>query len=143
MLAVQAAEKISHTTNQAYALNSLGILYKEKGDYLNALDSYIKAEKLFEEKNDLDGRTMTTINLGRIYELQNLFDKALSQYKLALSYCEKTKSKKNQALVLNHLGSFYYSTNDKDKALEYFALYLKSGQELNNSDQIIDVYKRQ
>lgn len=138
LLGVQAAEKIGHTTNQAYALNSLGILYKEKGDYLNALDSYIKAEKLFEEKNDLDGRTMTTINLGRIYELQNLFDKALSQYKLALSYCEKTKSKKNQALVLNHLGSFYYSTNDKDKALEYFALYLKSGQELNNSDQIME-----
>lgn len=137
-LGVEAAIKAGNKSNQAYALNSLGIIYKEKGDYLNALDYFIKADKLFEEKNNLEGRTLTTLNLGRVYELQNLFDKALSHYSLALSLSEKSKNKKNSAVVLNHLGSFYYSTNDKKKALEYFTLYLESGQELNNIDQIME-----
>ena len=137
-LGVEVAKKAGLKSNQAWALNSLGVIFKDKGEYVKALDNFIEAEKLFETENNEEGKTSTTLNLGRVYELQNLFDKALTHYNLALSYSEKTGNKNNLLLVFNHIGSLYYSSNEKTKALEYFTKFLKASQEINNVQRIME-----
>ncbi len=131
-LGIEAAKKAGLRSNQAYALNNIGLVFIEKGEFEKALNNLIEAEKIFESENNTEGKTSTSLNLGRVYELQNLFEKALAQYKIALSFAEKTGNKKNHALVLNHIGAFYYSTNEKSKSLEYFQKVLSINKETND-----------
>jgi serine phosphatase RsbU (regulator of sigma subunit) len=138
LMGIGAAKKAGLLANQGYVLNSLGVIYKDKGEYVKALNNFIEAEKLFESAQNDNGKILTTVNIGRVYELQNLFDKALSQYTIALSYAEKVNNKKNVALALNHIGSFYYSTNDKNKSLEYFKKYLDINKEINDVPHLME-----
>ena len=52
--AIQAkttAEKIDFPSGAAYALKSIGQIYKKQGKYLEALDSYRQSIKIFEVEN--------------------------------------------------------------------------------------------
>lgn len=137
-LSIEAATKAGLKSNEAFAFNNTGVAYMEKGVYTNALDNFIKAEKIFESLNDYNGKAIATLNVGRIYELQNLFDKSLSYYTLGLTYSEKTGNNKIKSTAFNHIGSLYYSTNDKTKALEYFVKYLNTAKELDNIAMIME-----
>lgn len=82
----QAGKMFSDAGNSKYihVLNSLGVLYKRKGDYDRAIETYNKIVELNEEINNSYFNLSVYNNISQIYYDQGKFDKA--EYYLEKSY---------------------------------------------------------
>ena len=67
------------------ALTILGIVNKEKGYYVTALNHYLNALNTAEFSNDLPRVSACYNNIGQIYQLQQNYVKANSYYHLSLN----------------------------------------------------------
>jgi serine phosphatase RsbU (regulator of sigma subunit) len=137
-LGLEIAKKSGEKLYEAVILTNIGNSFLQNGEYAKALDRYISAEKIYEDKQDLRGKVSTLINIGYVYELQNITEKALEQYEMALSRSKEIEAKEMEAQIYGHFGSLYYSQKNKEKALEYFSLSLKTNQEINNISGIME-----
>ena len=98
--------------------NLLGLLYKEKGDYIESIFYYNQALPMLEAQNIKRYIANTYINRG-------LSELALQQYKPAYSdirkgieIARKIKSKENISLGYNALVSYYEATHNYKEALK-------------------------
>lgn len=108
------------------ALNNYGVLYFTQGDYVNAIESYLKSLKIKEAIDDQKGIASIYNNLGGIHNNNNNNNnkgnssKALSYYLKSLKIRETLDDKKGLSISLNNVGQIYYNQGDIDKALFYF-----------------------
>ncbi len=132
------AKKGNFQSDLANSFNNIGMVFFEKGDFENALNSYIQADKIFEKEKDKLGIFLATTNMGRVYEQLNLLDKALAQYLIALKVADEIDNAPRSAEALANIGSLYYSKDDKGKALEYFSKSLEVNKQMNNVIRIME-----
>ena len=98
------------------ALNCLGNVYYEIGDYSKAIEYYNKA--LSEESYDTPWHTWD--NLGFTYEKMGKNDKARECYEEALA----GENNPNPGRVWNNIGGIYYSKGEFDKSTPFFFVSL-------------------
>ena len=106
--------------NKSGALNNYGVLYFTQGDYVKAVESYLKSLKIKEAINDQKGIASVYNNLGSIHDNKGNSSKALSYYLKSLKIRETLDDKKGLSISLNNVGQIYYNQGDIDKALFYF-----------------------
>ena len=108
-------------------LNNIGIIYRQKGllsnnkgDFLKALEYFIKCLDLI--KNIEDKKTAIHIynNLGTVYSDLEDYTNALKYYQLGLKFAEKTIDKEGMSLILNNIGIVYYHLGDFEESTKYF-----------------------
>ncbi len=118
-LGLELAKKEGLKESEANILIVLGNAYLDRGNYGAALESYIKADKIFESINNEQGMSTAAMNMGLVYDEQKLFDKALKQYNYVLEKSKAIGDKGRYASCLDLLGGLYYSV-DTHKALKYW-----------------------
>ena len=69
---------IEHDQRNTYAYYQLGLIYKERKEFINAENIYLKLLKIFPEHPYIN------YDLGYVYREMKLYEKALDQYKKAL-----------------------------------------------------------
>lgn len=114
----------------ANTLGQLGVFYRLKGDYPQALDYYFKALKMKEELGDKKGIAAILSNIGLVYWNQGDYPKALDYYFRALKMDEELGNKNGIARGLGNIGIIYSRQGDYAKALDYYFKALKMAEEL-------------
>ena len=139
-VAIQAkelAEKIEFRQGQAYALKSIGQIYKKQAKYLEALDYYRQSIKIFEEIKDNVGVSNLYNNIGNIYYDQSDDVKALENYLQSLKFAELSGDRLRMLSALNNIGGVYTNkVATYDKALQYYLKALPICEEIGKKDEL-------
>jgi tetratricopeptide (TPR) repeat protein len=115
----------SDTNIIAPALNRLGILYKEKGEFAKALDYYFKDLKISRAQANKKHEAMGYGNISNVYVEQGDYPKALEFGLKVLKLFEEIDYQKGIALAIGNIGNIYTAQHNADRALEYYFKALK------------------
>lgn len=110
-----------------------GRAHYDIGEYKNAMDHYIDAQRLFEKNKwwNVDyGHLLHFI--GSVFKQQNFYDKALQYYEKELVLARQIKDRFLEAEALYLCAGMYGTNGDLDKELEYAIQALEIYKEKNN-----------
>lgn len=120
------------------SLNDLGLVYKEKKRYNEAIELFKESSVI---AKDIIGTNHPEYagylnNLALIYDAQRKYDKAIDLYKEALKIAGETTGTKHPvfATSLNNLASIYNSQGRYDEAINLFKEALKIIKEIIGSN---------
>lgn len=127
---------------KAKALYESGLEWKKRGDYVEALDYFEEAIKVYREIKDSENENLVKIELADTYRSCNSFENAKTVISSTFSYFEQTKNKKKMALVYNRMASIllelfyndpYYNQNLPQPTTknEEFMKLVKQNKNLN------------
>jgi tetratricopeptide (TPR) repeat protein len=101
-------------------LNNIGLIYKIKGDYDNALKYYREALHIDKQLEKLSGEAVILSNIGMIYHAKGDYDNALQHLRDALQIDEKLGDLQGKAVRLNNIGLIYNAQGDYEKAMQHY-----------------------
>jgi signal transduction histidine kinase len=117
--ALKISEKIKDTNNIALALNRIGNVYMELGDYNKAYDYYLHSKDLYKAIRNIGRYNNALSNIANVYNLMNKPDSAL--YNLNLFYQAASKSDDRLDFVWPEMqfriGNAYKLKGDTAKAI--------------------------
>ena len=120
LVTLQAVERVSGDFHlKRRALNGIGTVNLELGQYEQALEIYQQAHNLPSPVGDRIGQAKTLANLGRAYRALGNKKQALKQYQLASDELRSIGAWGAQILVLNNLGRLALDLGLSNRALEY------------------------
>ena len=125
---------------QLYKINAftiLGIVNKEKGYYVTALNHYLKALNIAESIKDQARLSACYNNIGQIYHLQQNFSKANYYYHLSLDIEDSLSNPLQKSIRFYNIGEVFNELDSLDLALTYFNNSLLIEKKAKNVDGII------
>lgn len=106
------------------ALNILAMIYKAKGDFQKAEETYLRTINLLKQNSGENGPDVADVmvNLAVMYRQQNKIDEARKLYESAFKIQEEALGKDHIALAvtLNNIGKLEFSQKNYSKAEEYY-----------------------
>jgi serine phosphatase RsbU (regulator of sigma subunit) len=121
---------------KASALNIMGIVYKEQGEYEKGINVLTEGIEIGKQLNNQGSVASSYNNLGNIYKDQYLSAKALECYNEVLKICRKIDNKPVEASALNNIGALYTITDDVENAIKFYNKSLAIKEELGRKKQI-------
>lgn len=113
-------EKYFFQFNQAYALNNLGLIQKDIGNFDQSI-KYLKSSlTIREEIKDLDGSAASYNNLGMVYRAKGDQARAIECYTKSLTIQESRGNDFGAARALNNIGNLYWDNKDPQHAIDYY-----------------------
>ncbi len=122
--ALQLAEKLNYDHGRMYALNSLGTIYEDMGDYSKALDAHTRGLTLAEKDNDLVEQGTIHMNISQVFESMGDNLKELEHLRKAVDIYTGLKDKEGTCVTNNSLGNSYLRLDSIDKAKNCFKISL-------------------
>ncbi|HLZ17309.1 MAG TPA: tetratricopeptide repeat protein, partial [Cyclobacteriaceae bacterium] len=128
-----------NTLKQASVYVNLGNVYLDETNYTDALDQFIKAEKIYESPSeDKEGLSKALGNIGNIESILGNNEMALEYTQRALTLSRETKNNLNVAYCHRLLGRIYRKKSAYEKALSEYreanAIYTLRGDQRNESE---------
>ncbi|MDG1334014.1 MAG: tetratricopeptide repeat protein [Crocinitomicaceae bacterium] len=123
-----------------YTINAhtiLGIVSKNKGYYLTALDHNLKALNAAEKIQDEARVSACYNNIGNIHLLLEDYEKACEYFNKSLKLEEKFDRPLQKSIRLYNLGDAYNRRDSFDLALSYFTNSLLIEKKLTNTEGVI------
>ncbi|GAA4278789.1 tetratricopeptide repeat protein [Aquimarina mytili] len=130
--------KLSDPIGYSTALNNLGALHSNQGNYEESFVCYKKALEGTRKNNSKLKEAIITLNLGELSVNLENYPEAIKYFKSTLKLSTENGYKKNQLLSYVGLTETYYFLKKKDSAL----LYLNRAFSLCDSLKSIDVKER-
>jgi serine phosphatase RsbU (regulator of sigma subunit) len=118
--ACDLAEKLGRPDEIANARIDLGNAYYDKGLYPQALDQFLKAQKISEVNKLKVYLQMATSALGLIYLYTNDYVQALDNNIKALKMAKDLEDSSEMAVCTSNIGTVYFSMKDMANAEKYF-----------------------
>lgn len=106
-----------------YVINAntiLGIVHKNRGHYISALEYYITALDASEQLGDKGRISASLNNIGIMYVLQENYSKAIYYFNRSLKLEEKLNQPLQKSIRLFNLGDCYKELEQYDEALGYY-----------------------
>jgi diguanylate cyclase (GGDEF)-like protein len=108
--------------------NTLGIVYGESGDLLDALRTFLEADALCKEIADKQGEADALNNIGNVYAYLGDYVSALDYHFQSLEVCKEHLYPVAETRALLNLGVDYYELEQYQEALEYFLQCLEQAK---------------
>lgn len=102
-------ETLTFAPNDAYTINSLGVIHHQLGEYS-------EARKYFESAFQLLPNCQTCCNVGLILFFEKRFKESARYYELAIEYCGED----NPHVFGNWASSVYWVEGERDRAVDLF-----------------------
>jgi CHAT domain-containing protein/Tfp pilus assembly protein PilF len=133
--ALDEAEKAGDTIGLAQSSMNLGNLYKDNGQYRDAIRAFLRSLDLIEGKPGLGRpRAKGLHNLGNVYYDQHEYDLALSYHQKALDLKEKAHAPASEiATSVLNLGTDHQAVGNFEKASSYFERALQLSSDPNGA----------
>ena len=112
------------------------LIYTQKDDYFNAIDSYNKAKSYYQELNDVLGIAQVNNSIGVIEIRRGNYATGLKLSLSAIQVFEERHLPNELSKVYNNLAEAYFNTNEIDKALEFNLKALTVREQLKDSSGI-------
>ena len=127
-------------TNSVFEINAytlLGIINKDRGFYVSALNNYIKALNTAEAIGDKGRVSACLNNIGSIYQLQKKFERAKEFFLRSLALEDSLNQPLQKSIRYYNLGDVYKEQDSLEIALVYFNNSLRIEQKLKNNEGLI------
>jgi len=146
---LEAGQKAQAPIHQINAYTILGIVNKNKGYYVTAVEFYNKALTVAESENDIGRISACYNNIGTVYQIQENYSKALYYFQQSLELEEKLGNPLQKSIRLYNIGDMYREMDSLSLALVNFNSSLLIEKEHKNNEGIVyallgiaDVYLR-
>ncbi|WP_107037674.1 tetratricopeptide repeat protein [Brumimicrobium mesophilum] len=135
-VAMEVSESLNQKKATASALTTLGSIYFDREDYINALPILIEADKELTKYNQEKDLSFNYQYLGETYlELGDTVS-AISAHKKGLALCEKLNFQYREAFYSDYLGHIYFHQDNFELAIENFKRALRIHQQKKVSFKI-------
>jgi len=124
-------EKLTKSLGEA--LNNMGVLYSNKGNYAKAMEYYNESLKIMEAAGYKKEIAVALNNIGYIHLTQGKAVIALEFYLNSLRIKKEIHDEKGIANSLNNIAQIYYDHGEIIKALEYNIRSLKIKEKLGDN----------
>lgn len=131
---------VAKGTNSLFEINAftlLGILNKDRGFYVSALNNYIKALNTSEALGDKGRESACLNNIGSIYQLQKKYERAKEYFLRSLSLEDSLDQPLQKSIRYYNLGDVYKEQDSLEIALTYFNNSLRIEQKLQNNEGVV------
>jgi tetratricopeptide (TPR) repeat protein len=122
-------------------LQQMGRVCYRQGHFRQALDFFLKAEKIFNTHNKPLSLADNLSDMGILYYYLKQPEKAMKNYTLALNIYRKQHHAKGQATVYGHIGQLYEKRRNFDSAFIYQKLALKIIVKTNDISGAAKIYE--
>ncbi len=125
----------SKQNSSIYLINAytvLGIVNKNKGFYVSALNCNLKALTVAERMHDQGRISACMNNIGILYDLQENYEKAIVYFEKSLKLEEKLNQPLQRSIRLFNLGDSYNALGQYDEAIGYYTSSLLIEKKLKN-----------
>ncbi|MCK4345541.1 MAG: tetratricopeptide repeat protein [Bacteroidales bacterium] len=133
-------KKIGFYRQIAKSYHNIGIIYREQGKYIKALEYFEKSNEIFKELNYKPGIAGYLNSKGILYSRLGQIDKALNFYIRSLNIYDEIGEKQEIADLSNNIGTIYQKKEILDTALIYYNISLLMNKELGNISSIGNCY---
>jgi len=117
---IEHSTKQNNAKNLSRAYSLSGVIYKNKGEFSEALDFHHKSLKI-NDSIGLKNALATNYNdIGIIYKTMGEYHKALESYLLANSLATELNLKRGIVMTLNNIGTIYEALNNPNEAIAYY-----------------------
>lgn len=132
------AEKEDKISLQGYALNALGVIYRDISQYEKAIAYHEKTEGLAIAYNRIELQIISLNMLGVVYRRMDVVKPALDYHSKALELANSIKNKSKRvklsiAVSQNSMGNIYLALKQYDLAIEQFKKSLSIEIEEDNN----------
>ncbi|MFN5324808.1 MAG: adenylate/guanylate cyclase domain-containing protein [Bacteroidota bacterium] len=135
--ALEESKKCNLPRTTASALKNLGIIYYNKGDYINALENWNEALNIFSNLGDLAGVANIESNLGAAFFNQGDDATALEYYLSSLKKAESLSDTLRMITLYQNIGTVYLNKKATHKqALDFFLKAYALVSNIDDNDAI-------
>ena len=113
-----------------------GLIYKQRDDYLNALNNFETSKTFFTKIKDTLGIARVNNSLGIIEIKRGNFNKGLKSSLSAIEVFEKNNLDNELSNAYSNLADAYFSSDELEKSLEYYKKTLTVQERLNDKKSI-------
>lgn len=138
-LSLSLAKLLHFKKGVAQALNQIGTIHFNKGEYKDAITYFWQALKINEETGNTRGEANNLSNIGSIYRTQGNYEKALKYSLQALKIDEESGDKYSIAVSHTNIGNIYFNAGNYDKALRYYQQALHVFHEMSDKQNTATV----
>ena len=131
------AKLVKNSAAEAYALNSLGIIYRDISNYDQALKIHQQAYDISELVGDIEQEVISLNMMGVVYRRMDVIKLALDYHKKALEIANKVENPSKTltasiAVSQNSMGNIYLTLKQYDLAIKEFNKSLVIEKRFNN-----------
>lgn len=131
------AKSIKYLEAECYALNSLGIIYRNVSLYKKSLKAHQEAYELADLAGNVELKVICLNMIGVVYRRMDAIKPALDYHKKAMDLANKVKKptptlKASIAVSQNSMGNIYLTLKQYDLAIKEFEKSLVIEKEANN-----------
>ncbi len=131
------SKEAKYLEGESYALNMLGIYYRNKSYFQRAIESHKKAEKLAIQSNNIDLQITSLNMLGVVYRRMDAVKSALDYHQQALTIADSVQNpspniRKSIAVSQNSMGNIYLALEQYDLAIQQFKKSMAIERALDN-----------
>jgi len=139
--AYDLAEEQGILSEQARSFNTLGTIYLEAGNFVEAMSYSRKSMEIYEELEDKNGIASVLSVIARVYLSQGIFDKALEHYHMSLRKIQECGASKEEIATRHmNIGVCYNSLHRLNLALSSYEYALKIMEESGNRKKLAYLY---
>ncbi len=131
-LALEAARRQAKPDEEGKALGTLGIAYKNLGQYDRAIQYHEQALTISREIGDRRSEGSILGNLGIAYANLGQYDRAIQYHEQALSISREIGDRRGEGSDLGNLGNAYFSLGQYDRAIQQYEQALTISREIGD-----------
>lgn len=139
--ALQAALKKGDMIAAALCYQEIAELFYYQAAYLQALDYYYKAEKIFRDENDQLNLAWNLQKIGETYYYNRQYQVSLSRFLEALHIFRKSGNQKGIASSYGLIGQTYEKTSNYTQATKYQQLALETYRKEKDQTGTAKIYE--
>jgi len=126
--ALSIAERIKDKSLEARVLHNFGNIYRDMGDFANAVTHFEKALIINEEIGDEFAQSVILTSISNLLYDLNDYDSALEYALKCLPIFERADNRTSLINIYNTLGNIYFKKEKFEDALHYFQENLKHSE---------------
>ncbi|WP_226967952.1 tetratricopeptide repeat protein [Zobellia roscoffensis] len=130
----------NYTSGQIYSYNELGRAYRNKSQYVHAVEFHKKALSIADKANDIEFKVASLNDLGVVFRRTSSLRTAMDYNQQAIELAETVKKEersknlqKSINVSLNSIGNLYTRLDQYGQAIDYFKRSLVLETELGNT----------
>ncbi|WMI67962.1 tetratricopeptide repeat-containing sensor histidine kinase [Mangrovimonas sp. YM274] len=130
------SKSLNYTKGIAESVYYKALIYSQRGDYYNSIDSFNRSKRLYQQLNDTLGIAKVSNCMGLIEIKRGNYIVGLENSLSAINIFETKNLRDELSSAYNNLAEAYYKTQQIDKAIEFNLKALSVREQLQDSTGI-------
>ncbi|OJW73091.1 MULTISPECIES: tetratricopeptide repeat protein [unclassified Spirosoma] len=127
--------------SEGESLQQIGLLFYHQGNYAQAIDFLLQAQKIFLAENDANRLARNRNELGTVYYYNEQVDQALAQFNEALSFYQQQRNPVGLAQTYANIGHIYEKRQSPNLAYRYQKLAFAHSLAVHDTSSLTKIYE--